>query len=134
MNFPIDLPDKFQIKSQDLNINPELIIEKYITGSGPGGQKINKTANAVFLKYEPLGISVKCQKHREREANRLSAYKLLINKIEDHIKGKESERAQKIFKLRKQKKRRSKKAKEKVLEYKKRRGELKKSRRSIDFP
>ncbi len=114
MNFPIVLPPDHLKKAQELKINPDKISEKFICGSGPGGQKINKTANCVQLKYLPLEIEVKCQKHRERERNRLSAYKLLIRKIENQIKGPESEDAKKIEKLRKQKKRRRKKALEKL--------------------
>jgi len=131
MSFSVSLTAKYLEKAQELNISSDDIEEKFTHGGGAGGQKINKTENTVFLKYLPLGITVKCQKHRVREANRLSAYKLLIDKIEDIKKGKDSERAQKIFKFRKQKKRRSKRAKEKMMANKKERGRLKESRRRV---
>ncbi len=132
-NFPIEIPENYLKKAEKLSIRLDKIEESFIHGSGPGGQKINKTANCVRLRYKPLEIEVKCQKHRERNKNRLSAYKLLINKIEDKVLGKKSERAQKIFKLRKQKKRRSKKAKEKILKEKHHRSEIKETRKKIDI-
>lgn len=131
MDFPIELPEKFKAKAQKLGIEPGDIEENLIRGGGSGGQKINKTASCVQLLHEPSGTIIKCQKHREQSKNRLSAYKALIMKIEEQVLGKESEKAKKIFKLRKQKKRRSKKAKEKMLEAKKKRGDLKETRKDV---
>lgn len=133
MNFPVELPYRFVAKAIELKIRAEDIEEQMVRGSGKGGQKVNKTASCVFLKHVPSGFMVKCQKHREQRANRLSAYKLLILKIEDSVKGDRSERAKKIHKLRKQKARRSRKSKEKMLKAKAHRAELKVSRRSVDL-
>lgn len=128
MNFPVDLPPPFLQKAQELNVLPQDITEQFVRGSGAGGQKMNKTSSTVLLKHLPTGIEVRCQKHREQSRNRLSAYKLLLLKIEEKIKGQQSQRSQKIFKLIKQKRRRSKKAKEKMLDAKKRRSETKQLR------
>lgn len=125
----IQIPEKYGEKFKKLQIDAGRIEEEFIHGSGAGGQKINKTANCVRLNYEPLRIEIKCQKHRERSRNRLSAYKLLIDKVEEKLLGKKSEMAQKRFKIQKQKKRRSRKAKEKILQEKHRRSEIKKSRK-----
>jgi protein subunit release factor B len=129
--FPTELSPSVLEKAQRLKVFAEDIEEKFIRGGGAGGQKINKTASCVWLKHLPTGTEVKVQKHREREANRKSAYKLLVLKIEDQVLGKKSARAQKIFKLRKQKKRRSKRAKEKMVEAKRQRGALKVSRKPV---
>ncbi len=118
-------------KFSKLNIKFEDIEESFVRGSGAGGQKINKTSSAVHLKHLPTGTEVKCQKHREQSKNRLSAYKLLILKIEQQILGKKSLLAQKIHKLRKQKQKRSKRAQEKVLEGKKARSGIKETRKVI---
>lgn len=115
-------------KAHELGIQSEDITENYIRGSGNGGQKINKTSSCVMLKHLPSGIIVKCQKHREQSKNRLSAYKLLILKIEDQVKGNKSDRAMAIFKLRKQKKRRSAKAKAKMMQDKTHRSKVKELR------
>ena len=49
------------------------LVEKFILGSGSGGQKINKTSSCVYLKHVPSGIEIKCQKTRSRDLNRLYA-------------------------------------------------------------
>ncbi|MFA6024042.1 MAG: peptide chain release factor-like protein [Candidatus Gracilibacteria bacterium] len=132
-DFPVPLKQKFLEKAERLRIFPEDIEEKFVRGSGSGGQKMNKTASTVWLKHLPTAMEVKVQDQREREANRMAAYRVLILKIEEKILGKKSELMQKAFKLRKQKKRRSRKAKEKVLDEKKHRGELKENRRTPQF-
>ncbi|OGC82661.1 MAG: hypothetical protein A2V81_03465 [Candidatus Abawacabacteria bacterium RBG_16_42_10] len=133
MNFPIELPEHFLEKARSLNINPADITEQFVRGSGKGGQKINKTSSTVLLKHNPTGIEVRCQEYREQSKNRTEAYKRLILKLEERIKGKESERARKIFKLIKQKRKRSKRAKEKMLALKKLRGEIKQMRQKVSF-
>ncbi|MCX6734656.1 MAG: peptide chain release factor-like protein [Candidatus Peregrinibacteria bacterium] len=131
MNFPIEIPPFFLQKALELQINPADISEDFIRGGGKGGQKINKTSSCVLLRHQPTGIEVRCQKHREQSSNRVSAYKLLILKIEEKIKGSQSQRQQEIYKLRKQKKKRSKRAKEKILEQKHHRSEIKENRGEI---
>jgi protein subunit release factor B len=68
-----------------LGILEENLIEKFILGSGSGGQKINKTSSCVWLKHEPSGIVVKCQKERSRELNRYYARQLLCDKLDKKI-------------------------------------------------
>ena len=83
--------------------------EKYVTGSGKGGQKINKVATCVYLKHLITGLEVKCQKSRYRALNRFYARKFLCEKIEELKFGKESEKQIKINKIRKQKDRKKRK-------------------------
>ncbi len=133
MDFPVPLKQKFLDKAAKLRVFPQDIDEQFVRGSGSGGQKMNKTASTVWLKHIPTGIEVKCQDQREREANRVEAYRMLLMKIEEKILGKKSEMAQKMFKLRKQKKRRSRKAKDKMMDAKTQRGELKENRQKLKF-
>jgi protein subunit release factor B len=49
-----------------LGITEENLVEKFVRGSGSGGQKINKTSNCVFLKHLPSGVCIKCQMDRSR--------------------------------------------------------------------
>ena len=130
-HFPVTLNEKILEKAKELQINPDGIFEEFVRGGGAGGQKINKTSSTVFLKDLKTGITVKVQRFREREKNRIEAYKLLILKIEALIKGKESDIAKEIFKIKKQKQRRSRKAKEKILQNKKERAETKENRKKI---
>jgi protein subunit release factor B len=131
MDFPVDLAPPLLAKAQALGIAAADVSEQFIRGSGAGGQKINKTASCVQLVHHPTGVEVRCQKHREQSKNRLSAWKLLILKIDERKRGRASERAQAIFKLRKQKQRRSKKAKRKMLEAKKHRSDIKRGRQAL---
>ncbi len=131
MEFPVELPVDILDKARHLHVEAADIDEQFVRGSGAGGQKINKTNSCVWLKHLPTGVEVKCQDFREREVNRKRAYKLLVLKIEMKVLGKKSEIAQKLFKIRKQKKRRTRKAKERMMEGKSRRGELKANRKRV---
>ncbi|MGL5831166.1 MAG: peptide chain release factor family protein [Candidatus Altimarinota bacterium] len=133
MSFLENLTEDYQKKARELGIYPGDLSEQFVRGSGKGGQKINKTSSTVLLRHLPTGLEVRMQKHRELTNNRLSAYKLLIKKIEERKLGKQSELQKKIFKLRKQKQKRSKKAKEKMLEGKKRRSEIKEGRKGGEY-
>ncbi|KAJ8115697.1 hypothetical protein OPT61_g2726 [Boeremia exigua] len=66
------------------------IIENFLKGSGPGGQKINKTSSAVQLKHIPTGIVVKYQDTRSRAQNRKIARKLLQDRLEEFELGDEA--------------------------------------------
>jgi protein subunit release factor B len=110
---------------QKLGIKEEDLLEKFILGSGSGGQKINKTSSCVYLKHLPSGLEVKCQQERSRELNRFLARRELCLRLEEIRQGILSQKKQEIAKLRKQKKKRSKRAQEKILQEKKSHSEKK---------
>jgi protein subunit release factor B len=56
--------------------------ERFVLGSGSGGQKINKTASCVYLKHLPSGHEVTCQETRSREKNRVLARERLCEHFE----------------------------------------------------
>jgi protein subunit release factor B len=83
-------------KMEALNIREEDIEESFIRSSGKGGQHVNKTSTCVYLKHLPTGLEVKCQQERSQSPNRYRARVLLAGKIEQLIKGRESEEIQRI--------------------------------------
>lgn len=115
---------------EGLGIFEKDIVEKFIRSSGRGGQRVNKVSTCVYLKHIPTKIEVKCQKERSQALNRFLARRILTDKIEKEIRGKESEELQRIEKIRRQKRKRSKRAKLKILE-EKRKQSLKKKERSF---
>lgn len=74
-------------------IDENEITESFLKGSGPGGQKINKTSSAVQLKHEPTGIVVKCQETRSRDQNRKLARQILGERLDELEKGDQSRTA-----------------------------------------
>ncbi len=120
-------------RMEKLGINEDDLEERFILGSGKGGQKINKTASCVQLRHEGYGIEVKCQKSRSRAMNRYFARKELCDKVEEKLEGRKSARRQKEEKIRRQKRRRSRKQKARMLEEKRKNSEKKERRRNIDL-
>lgn len=89
------------------------ISEHFETGSGKGGQKVNRTANCVFLKHEPTGLMVRCQRERSREQNRFFARRLLLEKIKKNL-GVVTKKELAAEKKRRQKARRRRRTKKKL--------------------
>ncbi|NDC38082.1 MAG: peptide chain release factor-like protein [Proteobacteria bacterium] len=116
-------------RMEKLGIRESDITERFVKGSGHGGQKINKTSSCVHLTHEPTGIEVKCQRDRSQSLNRFLARRDLCDKIEALHEGHRSEREQAIEKIRRQKRKRSKRSKEKMLRAKAHRGQVKVARR-----
>ncbi|MCL4118947.1 UNVERIFIED_CONTAM: hypothetical protein GTU68_063530 [Idotea baltica] len=114
-----------------LKIKEDDLLEKFIQGSGSGGQKINKTSSTVYIKHSPSGIEVKCQKTRSQSLNRYYARKELCEKIAEKVLNIKTKRKYEIEKLKRQKRKRSKRAKAKMLDNKKKRSIKKDTRKKV---
>lgn len=106
------------------------LLEKFVRGSGAGGQKINKTSNCVFLKHLPSGVAIKCQMDRSRELNRYLARRELCEALEQIRDGKASAKSQAIEKMRRQKRRRSRRSKQRSIADKRQLSQKKSLRKS----
>jgi protein subunit release factor B len=120
--------EELESRMKRLGIREEELEEKFILGSGAGGQKINKTSSCVSLRHLPTGIAIKCQRTRSRELNRLYARRELCDRIEAKLYQVETERQRLAAKIRKQKQRRSRRTQAKVLEGKRARSTTKRLR------
>ena len=101
-------------RMRDLNVSEDDLEERFIRSSGPGGQKVNKTSSCVCLRHIPTDITVKYQRERSQALNRFFARRTLLDQIERTQKGFIKEDKKRIEKIRSQKRKRKKLAKEKL--------------------
>jgi protein subunit release factor B len=127
--------ERLRQRMAELGILEEDLVEKFVQGGGPGGQKINKTASCVCLHYEPAegaAIDVKCQRTRSLALNRYYARWELCERLAERIEGERSLRQQEAEKIRRQKRRRSRRQKAKMLADKHHQSEKKAARRRVE--
>ncbi|MGK0184386.1 MAG: protein subunit release factor B [Verrucomicrobiales bacterium] len=120
--------DQLEQRMTRLEIQPDDLVEKFIRGSGSGGQKINKTSSCVYLKHGPSGIEVKCQLSRSRESNRLLAREELCRILEDQREKRKQAQRQATEKARRRNRPRPRKVKEKILRAKRKKSSIKRLR------
>lgn len=120
-----DKIEKLQTWLLQLGIEDQQLIEKFIIGSGKGGQKLHKTASTVYLKHIPSGIEIKCQESRSQEENRYFARIRLCEKLHGALHAEKTKEQQRIEKVKRQKKRRSRRSKQRMLDEKSKQGSRK---------
>jgi peptide chain release factor len=121
---------QLSVRMARLGIRETDLVERFVKGSGKGGQKVNKTSSCVYLLHRPTGIEIKCQKERSQSLNRFFARRELCDRIEERVRGVQSTRRQAIERIRRQKRRRSRRQKERMLQEKHAHSEKKGLRRA----
>lgn len=76
------LPTQIEERLRALGVRAADVEEKFVRGTGPGGQKINKTSSTVWLRHGPTGVEVRCQRERSQAVNRAVAWGELCAKLE----------------------------------------------------
>ena len=120
-------------RMRKLGIRDVDLEETFARSSGPGGQNVNKVATAVTLRHRPSGVSVTVQDSRSQAVNRKLARERLLDAIESARDERHAVEIAEREKARRRKSPRPAALKKKILEAKRKRGELKKQRAKFDL-
>ena len=131
--FPVSPEKAAQLlhRMEELVVRETDIEESFVRSGGHGGQNVNKTSTCVMLLHRPTGLQVKCQATRQQGLNRFLARRLLLDKIEAMKTGFVAAQRAGIEKIRRQKRKRSRRAKARMLADKAHHAEKKAARRAL---
>jgi protein subunit release factor B len=122
------IPEDLRLRMKRLHVLEGDLVERFIRGSGPGGQKINKTSSCVQLRHVPSGIEIKCQHSRSLAANRVKARSLVCELLEERELERQAQRRFEAAKRRRQKRQPSRRQKKINVANKRRHGTKKRLR------
>ena len=133
MTYPVSEKKNHQLheKMKLLGLKDSDFEESFVRSQGAGGQNVNKVSSCVVLRHRPTGLAVKCQRERSQALNRFLAKRLLVEMIEAKVHGERARKKHESEKIRRQKRRRSRRAKVKMLEGKRRQAVKKELRRPL---
>ncbi len=80
--FPEVVEAPLRARFVSLGVHPGEVTERFVRGTGAGGQKINKTSSTVWLRHGPTGVEVRIQDERSQNQNRALAWAALAEKLE----------------------------------------------------
>src|SRR5256714_10163937 len=132
-SFPVspEKEDQLGRRMAALGVRESDLEETFVRSGGHGGQNVNKSATCVMLSHRPTGLQVKCQTTRQQGLNRLIARRLLLDKIEARQRRAADLERDRVEKLRRQKRKLSYRAKQRMLDDKSRHAAKKRARRSF---
>jgi peptide chain release factor len=122
---PMSVPISAQARLDSMGVRTADIEERFVRGTGPGGQKINKTSSTVWLLHRPTGIEVRCQAERSQSANRDRAWTEMAHKLEARIRSARQAARQELEKGRRRSRQKSYGQKVKMIHSKKHRAKHK---------
>jgi protein subunit release factor B len=128
---PLPDDDALTKRMKKLRLREEDLQEDFIRGSGPGGQKVNKTSSTVVLRHIPSGVEIRCQRERSQVMNRHWARVELCDRLETILNDSKLAVQNEREKVRRQNRPRPRGLKQRILKEKKSRGQVKKNRGRI---
>src|SRR5580692_1126198 len=132
--FPVSIEkaNQLALRMAALGVKEADIDESFVRSGGHGGQNVNKTSTCVMLVHRPTGLQVKCQETRQQGLNRFIARRVLLDKIEERKNGFIAAKRAEIERIRRQKRKRSRRAKDKMLAGKAHQAEKKDFRKRVE--
>ena len=128
----MDLPTEIVRRLAAVGVDPSEVTERFVRGSGPGGQKINKTSSTVWLRHDRTGLEVRCQRERSQAQNRETAWTELCGKLESRQQLAIDARRAELERARRRNRRRSAKQKARLVAGKRHRAAIKSRRGRVE--
>lgn len=116
----------------ELGVDPGDLVERFVRSGGPGGQHANKTATAVQLRHEPTGLETRAEGERSQLQNRIAAREQLIARVESAREAEAAARRAARERERRRQRPRPARVKERILQEKRRRAQVKRQRGKVD--
>ena len=127
-DFPDIVGAPLRARLVSLGVNPGEVEERFVRGTGAGGQKINKTSSTVWLQHRPSGVEVRCQRERNQATNRLLAWTELAEKLEWRRQETKNQAQSARELARRQNRKKSRSQKLRMIQAKKHRAKIKEKR------